>query len=183
MHWFLFRQMAPLLIYKLNWMWTNNVQLVEIRELQIVVHGKHSQQQTLPLMWSTAFKKETIRRWWWYNLLIKIEKEKKMPMRERRGRHVISHCLDLIPLLPTQRRGPWGSQGWVSESRPRVLGRGRPWPADSWALLALHWVARPSISFTLAPNLPSPRCGMTSDLAAFSVMAKQSKKSDHNTLG
>lgn len=109
--------MAPLLIYKLNWMWTNNVQLVEIRELQIVVHGKHSQQQTLPLMWSTAFKKETIRRWWWYNLLIKIEKEKKkMPMRERRGRHVISHCLDLIPLLPTQRRGPWGRPGmsfWV----------------------------------------------------------------------
>lgn len=38
MHWFLYRQMAPLLIYKLNWMWTNNMQLVEIRGLQIDLH-------------------------------------------------------------------------------------------------------------------------------------------------
>lgn len=38
--------MAPMLIYKLSWMGTNNVQLVEIRGLQIIVHAKCSQQQT-----------------------------------------------------------------------------------------------------------------------------------------
>lgn len=35
-----------MLIYKLSWMGTNNVQLVEIRGLQIIVHAKRSQQQT-----------------------------------------------------------------------------------------------------------------------------------------
>lgn len=182
MHWFSYRQMAPLLIYKLNWMWTNNVQLVEIRGLQIIVHGKHSQQQTLPLMWSTAFKKEHTRRRWWYNLLIKIEKEKKTLrcLWEKEGRKlVISHYLDLIPLLPTQRRGngeardeflspaPGAGQRQVATGRPQLGGTG--WPAGV-ASLGGH-----ALRFLCHLTCHPRDMGLLQTSATFRVVAKHSK--------
>lgn len=192
MHWFLYRQMAPLLIYKLNWMWTNSMQLVEIRGLQIIVPGKHSQQQTLPLMWSTAFKKEHIRRRRWYNLLIKIEKgKKKKTLRclwESGGRrHVISHYLDLIPLLQAQRKGPRGEAGDdFLNTRPGCFCGGGSWPATHGSVaLAGPWLGGQALrlSFIGSPGLPSSLClWLPETPATFSMVGKRSKPG-HDTLG